>query len=180
MDPGHSYLSPMTPYGPIHWQQSNYGRLCLFLYTAFVSAILWFVSSPVWPCKILICINFEIFPIKGTLLWLFCNLFVCSISPGVSGVCQYGDEKGFVNKSGRINISNGECTSYRESLSSSNLYLNRSVFPTKILVSIKVFCVHAMKAYRGTRNMTPLILKLGTRLIMNGQPHAPANLPPGK
>ena len=40
--------------------------------------------------------------------------------------------------------------------------------------------VHAMKTYRGSRGIAPLILNLGTSCKVNGEHHAPAALPSGR
>ena len=48
-------------------------------------------------------------------------------------------------------------------------------------IKIKVFPVHTMKAYVGSRGIAALILNFGfRRRWLNGQPHAPATSPPGE
>jgi hypothetical protein len=49
---------------------------------------------------------------------------------------------------------------------------------TEVGVRGKAVPLHAMKAYRGRRGITPLIHNLSIR--WPGQPHALAALPPGK
>ena len=47
-------------------------------------------------------------------------------------------------------------------------------------MKVKVFRVYALKACKGSGVIAPLILNLGTKCAVSGQPHTEAALLPGK